>query len=100
MTNSRISGFYNMTIEERRVKLAEAVSPAAPASENLLPFTNGGLSSEAIIRLVLEGNRVKSEERIPLLRRVRDIVQAPDGAVLVLVDGKDGDLLRLTPAAR
>ena len=60
----------------------------------------GGLSSEALIRLVLDGNRVKSEERIPMRRRIRDVAQAPDGAVLLLVDGKEGDLLRLTPAAR
>ena len=41
MTNSRISGFYNLTIEERRKKLAEA-SNRTP--EDLLPFTTGGLS--------------------------------------------------------
>ena len=34
MTNSRISGFYNMTLEERRTKLAEA---AAQAPESLIP---------------------------------------------------------------
>jgi len=57
----------------------------------------GGLSSEALIRLTLEGNVVKSEERIGLRRRVRDVVEAPDGAVLLLTDAKDGELLRLTP---
>jgi glucose/arabinose dehydrogenase len=60
----------------------------------------GGLSSEALIRLTLEGKRVKSEERIPLRRRIRDVAEAPDGAVLLLTDAKDGELLRLTPAAR
>jgi glucose/arabinose dehydrogenase len=60
----------------------------------------GGLSSETLLRLVLDGNRVKSEERLPLHRRIRDVAQAPDGSVVVLVDGKEGDLLRLTPAAR
>jgi hydroxymethylglutaryl-CoA reductase len=49
MTNSRISGFYNMTIEKRRAKLAEA---AAQPPESLLPFTSGGLSSESADRMV------------------------------------------------
>lgn len=60
----------------------------------------GGLSSEALVRLEFEGGRVKSEERIALHRRVRDVIQAPDGAVLLLTDAKDGELLRLTPASR
>ena len=49
MTNSRISGFYNMTLEERRAKLA-AASNHTP--ENLLPFTNGGLSPEAADHMI------------------------------------------------
>ena len=57
----------------------------------------GGLSSEALIRLKLEGSVVKEEERLELRRRIRDVVQDPDGSVLVLVDGKEGALLRLTP---
>ena len=32
-------------------------------------------------------------------RRIRDVIEAPDGAVLVLVDAKSGELLRLTPQA-
>jgi len=43
MTNSRISGFYNMTLKERRRRLAEA---AAQMPESLLPFTEGGISAE------------------------------------------------------
>jgi aldose sugar dehydrogenase len=39
------------------------------------------------------------KERIDLQRRVRDVVQAPDGAILVIVDDQNGDLLRLAPAA-
>jgi glucose/arabinose dehydrogenase len=33
-------------------------------------------------------------------KRIRDVIQAPDGAVLLLVDGDDGELPRLTPRAR
>jgi len=45
MTNSRISGFYNMTLEERRAKLA--VPP-----ETLSPFTTGGLSAESADHMI------------------------------------------------
>jgi glucose/arabinose dehydrogenase len=57
----------------------------------------GSLSARGIVRLTLDGTRVIDEQRIELQRRVRDILQAPDGALLVLTDHKDGELLRLTP---
>ena len=60
----------------------------------------GGLSSQAVTRLTLEGDRVTAEERIPIGARVRDVRQGPDGAVYVLTDESDGTLLRLTPAVR
>ena len=60
----------------------------------------GGLSSKAIIRLKVDGTRIADEERIDIKRRIRDVIEAPDGALLALVDGKQGELLRLTPAAR
>ena len=59
----------------------------------------GGLSSQALVRLTFDGERIVTEERIDLKRRIRDVIQAPDGAVLLIVDAKTGDLLRLTPAA-
>ena len=59
----------------------------------------GGLSSQAVIRLALDGSKVVSEHRIEMKRRIRDVIQAPDGALVVITDHKDGELLRLTPAA-
>jgi glucose/arabinose dehydrogenase len=59
----------------------------------------GGLSSRALIRLVINGAQVAIEERVDMKRRIRDIIQTPDGALLVIVDDRNGDLLRLTPAA-
>ena len=58
----------------------------------------GGLSSKALIRLTVDGTKVTAEERIDLQRRIRDVTQAPDGAVLVITDDEKGELLRLTPA--
>jgi glucose/arabinose dehydrogenase len=31
-------------------------------------------------------------------KRIRDVAQAPDGAVLLLTDGDDAELLRLAPS--
>ena len=57
----------------------------------------GGLATQSLIRLQLDGEqRVGVEERLFMGRRIRDVVQAPDGAILVIVDTKDGDLLRLS----
>ena len=49
MTDSRISGFYKMTLEERRSRLGEA---AGQTPESLLPFTTGGLSPEAADHMI------------------------------------------------
>lgn len=59
----------------------------------------GGLATQSLIRLQLDGERVGVEERVFLGRRIRDVLQAPNGAILVIVDDKNGDLLRLTPSA-
>ena len=55
----------------------------------------GGLSSEAIIRLTLDGETVKAEERIAMGMRVRDVAVGPDGAIYALTDEGDGKILRL-----
>jgi glucose/arabinose dehydrogenase len=57
----------------------------------------GGLSSKALIRLTLDGSKVAAESRIDMQRRVRDVLQAPDGSLLVITDDAKGELLRLTP---
>jgi len=49
MTNSRIAGFYKMTLEERRAKLAD---DATLIPDDLLPFTMGGLSPEAANHMI------------------------------------------------
>jgi aldose sugar dehydrogenase len=59
----------------------------------------GGLSSEAIIVVSFDGNKVTANEILKIGKRIRDLAQTPDGAVLLLVDGESGgDLLRLEPA--
>lgn len=57
----------------------------------------GGLASMSLWRLSLDGERVVYQERIEIGERVRDVIEAPDGSVLLLTDGPDGALLKLTP---
>ncbi|CAA9434981.1 MAG: PQQ-dependent oxidoreductase, gdhB family [uncultured Phycisphaerae bacterium] len=57
----------------------------------------GGLSSKALVRVTVDGPKAVEAERLDMTLRVRDVVEAPDGAVLLLSDGKDAELLRLTP---
>ena len=59
----------------------------------------GGLVSKALVRLVMDGDRVVGEERLLTDQdsRIRDVRQGPDGALYVLTDARDGRLLRITP---
>jgi glucose/arabinose dehydrogenase len=57
----------------------------------------GGLTSRSLVRLTVEGDRVLSEERLRLGARIRDVVQAADGALLLLTDEENGRILRLVP---
>ncbi len=49
MTNSRISGFYNMPLEERREKLADAAGLPQP---EFAAWTSGGLTPEAADHMI------------------------------------------------
>jgi glucose/arabinose dehydrogenase len=60
----------------------------------------GGLGSETLVRLTLDGQQVTGEERIDMDERIRDVHQGDDGAVYVLTDKSDGEILRLTPASK
>ena len=58
----------------------------------------GGLSSQAVIRVDIEGDRASEAARYSWDTRIREIEQGPDGAIWVLEDGEDGRLVRLEPA--
>ena len=57
-----------------------------------------GLSSQAIIRLTIKGDKVTSEEVIPMGRRIRTLLQGRNGSLLVLTESPNAESLRLTPA--
>ncbi|MDH4056100.1 MAG: PQQ-dependent sugar dehydrogenase [Gammaproteobacteria bacterium] len=59
-----------------------------------------GLSSQAIVRIELDGDTAVEAERYPMGARIRSVVQGPDGALWVLEDERNesqGRLLKLTP---
>jgi len=63
----------------------------------------GGLSSEALIRVEIEGDSAREAERFEMGERIREVEQGPDGAIWLVEDGDDdsgqgGRLLKLTPS--
>jgi aldose sugar dehydrogenase len=62
-------------------------------------FFLGGLSSTALVRLMLRNDKVVGEERLLTERRarIREVVQGPEGALYVLTDETNGQLLKLVP---
>lgn len=57
----------------------------------------GGLAGSLVARLTLDGEKVVREERLfsGLGHRYRDIRQGPDGLIYVLIDGRDGKIMRI-----
>jgi len=59
-----------------------------------------GLSSQAIVRIALDGDSAREVERYPMGARIRAVTEGPDGALWVLEDDRNdsqGRLLKLTP---
>lgn len=61
----------------------------------------GGLGSQSLVRLTLDGDKVVGEERLLTdmqpRERIRDVVQGPDGALYLLTDNREGRVLKLAP---
>ncbi|WP_286157221.1 PQQ-dependent sugar dehydrogenase [Sinorhizobium sp. RAC02] len=65
-------------------------------------FLIGGLVSQGLVVLHMEGDKVAREERVPLDARIRDVKVAPDGTVFALTEGRGGGestILRLVKAS-
>ncbi|MFN4088049.1 MAG: PQQ-dependent sugar dehydrogenase [Alphaproteobacteria bacterium] len=61
---------------------------------------NGGLAAKALVRVRLEGGSVVEEEHLlaDFGRRIRDVQVASDGAIWMVTDHSDGEVLRLVTA--
>ena len=59
----------------------------------------GGLGSMKLVRLKLENDRVVGEQWLLTDRgaRIRDVKEAPDGSLIVVADGAQPALLKITP---
>jgi len=105
---------YNGTAIPRHATRPEFTAPAiswnpviAPgdflfSSSPLFPGWDGqaviaGLKSEGLVRVRIDGTRAVELARYDFGKRLRSVIQAPDGALWVIEDGKSGRLLRLTP---
>ncbi len=60
----------------------------------------GALGGEALIRVDLDGEKATKAENWPMKTRIREVEQAPDGAIWLLEDGEDGRLMKLTPKGK
>jgi glucose/arabinose dehydrogenase len=61
-------------------------------------FFIGGLRSQVLVRLTLNGQQVIGEERIALGDRIREVQQGPDGFIYLLTDNPAGRVVRVEPA--
>ena len=62
----------------------------------------GGLSSQALIRVDVDGTNARKGDQWPMGERIREPEEGPDGAIWLLEDGRrdgKGRLLKLTPRA-
>ncbi|WP_288456747.1 PQQ-dependent sugar dehydrogenase [uncultured Sphingomonas sp.] len=59
----------------------------------------GGLSSQSLVRVDLNGTQATKGDQWPMGARIRDVAEGPDGAIWVIEDGAKGRLLKLTPRA-
>ena len=60
----------------------------------------GGLSSQALIRVDVDGTNARKGDQWPMGQRIREPEEGPDGAIWLLEDGTRGgrgSLLKLTP---
>jgi aldose sugar dehydrogenase len=58
----------------------------------------GGLGSQALIRVKLDGDKAAKADQWDMGARIREVEVASDGALWILEDGPKGRLLKLTPA--
>jgi glucose/arabinose dehydrogenase len=58
----------------------------------------GAQVSMEIRRIELKEEMVNAAHSLSIGRRLRDVVQGPDGLIYILTDHKDGELMRIEPA--
>lgn len=97
-------------LEKYKVNWTPVISPAGLMIYSGAGFPQwrgdafiGGLSSQALVRVDLDGTNARKGDQWDMGARIREVEQGPDGAIYVLEDGDNGSqgrLLKLTPTAR
>ena len=96
-------------MEEPALEWTPSVAPAGMSQYRgeLFPEWNGdllvaSLVEQTIRRIRLDGREIRGQKvlNLELGRRLRDIRVGPDGALYILTDHTDGEILRITPAPR
>ncbi|WP_395679836.1 PQQ-dependent sugar dehydrogenase [Inquilinus sp.] len=61
----------------------------------------GGMAIPKLVRLERDGDRITGSEDLleDLGMRIRQVIQGPDGALYLLTDDSDGEILRVGPAS-
>ncbi|TCJ38294.1 PQQ-dependent sugar dehydrogenase [Parafrankia sp. BMG5.11] len=57
----------------------------------------GGMKPTVLVRVAFDGERAREVSRIDFERRIRDILEGPDGAVWILEDKAGGRLIEMRP---
>jgi len=107
-SGARISPFTQQPgMEQPVLEWTPSIAPAGMSlyRGDLFPDWNGdlliaSLVEQTIRRIDLEGTTVVSQTPLglELNRRLRDVRVGPDGALYVLTDAADGEILRISPA--
>jgi glucose/arabinose dehydrogenase len=83
-----------------------SIAPSGMAFYRGQPFAQwqgsllvGALRGQMLVRLALDGTKIKQEERLlqGLGQRIRDVRVGPDGLIYLLTDEGEGSILRLAP---
>jgi glucose/arabinose dehydrogenase len=57
----------------------------------------GGMKPTVLVRVAIDGDKAREVARYPMDKRIREVVEGPDGALWLLEDGKGGRLLEVRP---
>jgi aldose sugar dehydrogenase len=57
----------------------------------------GGMKPTTLVRVAFDGEKAREVARHPMERRIRDVVEAPDGSIWLLEDKAGARLWRMTP---
>lgn len=87
-----------------KISWTPVISPSSLMiySGNLFPQWRGnafigGLSSQALVRVEMNGTEAKEAQRFDMGKRIRSVIQGKNGEIWLLEDGSDARLVRLKP---